>query len=355
MFRGHGMSIGRPPSRFYRQRRGRLTSVKATDTQPCMLEVVNLALPFFGLIFLGLGCGKFKAIPEAGLAWMDFFILYVALPALFYRIVAQTPLNELANPRFIVATMLGTFCAVAISFAMGMLIRRGQLAESTIAGLAGGYGNIGYMGPGLALATLGSEATAPVALIFCFDSILLFSLTPFMMALAGTDKKGLAANAADVLKRIALHPLMVATMLGVVSAAVRFEPPVALDRLMAFLQNGAAPTALFTLGVTVALRPLTKIPWEVSLAIAVKLTVHPLLALLLMSFFGPFNDIWVYTAVLMAALPPALNVFVLARQYNVWVQQASSAVLLGTLISVATLTTVMWLVKTQQLPVMIFR
>ena len=320
-----------------------------------MLEVVNLALPFFGLIFLGLGCGKFKAIPEAGLAWMDFFILYIALPALFYRIVAQTPLEELANPRFIVATMLGTFCAVAISFVLSMLIRRGQIAESTIAGLAGGYGNIGYMGPGLALATLGSAATAPVALIFCFDSVLLFTLTPFMMALAGTDKKGFVANAADVIRRIALHPLMVATMLGVLSAALHFEPPVALDRLLAFLQNGAAPTALFTLGVTVALRPLTRMPWEVPLAISVKLVVHPVLALLLMSFFGPFNDIWVYTAVLMAALPPALNVFVLARQYNAWVEQASSAVLFGTLVSVATLTTVMWLVKTQQLPVMIFR
>jgi malonate transporter and related proteins len=111
-----------------------------------MLEVVNLALPFFGLIFLGLGCGKFKAIPDAGLAWMDFFILYVALPALFYRIVAQTPLEQLANPRFIVGTMLATFCAFALSFAIGMMIRRGQMAESIIAGLAGGYGNIGYMG-----------------------------------------------------------------------------------------------------------------------------------------------------------------------------------------------------------------
>jgi malonate transporter and related proteins len=83
--------------------------------------------------------------------------------------------------------------------------------------------------------------------------------------------------------------------------------------------------------------------------------VHPVLALVLMSLLGPFSDVWVYTAVLMAALPPALNVFVLARQYQVWVEQASSSVLLGTLLSVATLTTVMWLVKTQQLPVTIFR
>jgi malonate transporter and related proteins len=320
-----------------------------------MLEVVNLALPFFGLIFLGLGCGKFKAIPETGLAWMDFFILYVALPALFYRIVAQTPLEHLANPRFIVAAMLTTACAFALSFAIGMLIRRGAMAEATIAGLAGGYGNIGYMGPGLALATLGAEATAPVALIFCFDSILLFSLVPFLMTLAGTDKKGFAADALDVAKRIVLHPLMLATMLGALSAAMHYEPPVALDRLMAFLQSAAAPTALFTLGVTVALRPLQKMPWEVPFAIAIKLVVQPLLALTLMSLLGPFAEVWVYTAVLMAALPPALNVFVFARQYNVWVEQASSAVLLGTLLSVATLTTVMWLVKTQQLPLMLLR
>jgi len=66
---------------------------------------------------------------------------------LFYRIVAQTPLEQLANPRFIVGTMLATFCAFSLSFAIGMMIRRGQVAESTIAGLAGGYGNIGYMGP----------------------------------------------------------------------------------------------------------------------------------------------------------------------------------------------------------------
>ena len=33
-----------------------------------MLDVINLALPYFGLIFLGLLCGKLKQIPETGLA-----------------------------------------------------------------------------------------------------------------------------------------------------------------------------------------------------------------------------------------------------------------------------------------------
>jgi len=148
-----------------------------------------------------------------------------------------------------------------------------------------------------------------VALIFCFDNIILFTMVPFLMALAKPQQVSLAHTALEVVKRIVLHPLIIASALGVASAALHFQPPVALERLMQFLQNAAAPCALFTLGVTVALRPLKKMPWEVPFLTVVKLAVHPILIFLLLSLFGPFDRTWVYTAVLMAALPPALNVF----------------------------------------------
>ena len=320
-----------------------------------MIDVINLALPFFGLIVIGFVCGRIKQIPDTALGWMNFFIVYVSLPALFYRILAQTPLDRLAQVDFIFATTLATFWAFAVSFAIGMVIRKGNIGDAAIAGLAGGYGNIGYMGPGLALATLGQAAAVPVALIFCFDNIILFTMVPFLMALRGQQPMSVPAIALEVFKRVAGHPLIIASALGVLSAAVHFQPPVALDRLMQFLQNAAAPCALFTLGVTVALRPLQKMPWEIPFTTAVKLLLHPLLVFLLLSLFGPFQQYWIETALLMAALPPALNVFVFARQYDTWVEQASSAVLVGTLASVVTLTTVMWLVKSGSLPPLLFR
>ena len=319
-----------------------------------MLDVINLALPFFGLIFLGLACGKLKQIPETGLAWMNFFLIYVSLPCLFYRVLAQTPLDELSNPRFIAATTLGTGSMFALAYALGWAMRR-NMAEATIAGLSGAYGNIGYMGPGLALATLGATANVPVALIFCFDTLVLFALVPFLMTLSQPQHESFAATALEVIKRIVLHPFIIATVLGVASAAIHFAPPLALDRLMQFLQNAAAPCALFALGVTVALRPMQKLPAEVPFTILVKLLVHPAAVLLLLSLLGPFEPTWVYTAVLMAALPPALNVFIMARQYDTWVAQASGSVLFGTFVSVVTLTTTMWLVKTQMLPTNLFR
>lgn len=310
-----------------------------------MADVLNLALPYFGLIFVGFLCGKFKRLPDSGLAWMNFFLLYVSLPALFFRLLAKTPFEELNNLPFVIATTMAT----AIAFALAALVTyaaRKNGRESAMAGLAGGYGNIGYMGPGLALATFGPQAAVPVALIFCFDNIFLFSVVPVLMALFGTKRRSLPATMVHVAKQILLHPLIVASYLGATAAALHINPPVAVDRMLEFLQNAAAPVALFALGVTVALRPFDRVPWDVPGVIAIKLLLHPAIVFGCLMLLGPFDPQWAAVALLMASLPPALNAFIIARQYDAWVEAASASVLFGTLCSVVTLTTMIYLLKT---------
>ena len=309
-----------------------------------MLDIINLALPFFGLIFIGFACGKLRQIPDAGLAWMNFFILYVALPALFFHILAKTPFEQLAQIDFIKATTTATATAFAIAFVAGLIFRR-NVADATLAAVGGGFGNVGYMGPGLALATFGQEAAVPVALIFSFDALLVFALVPILMAFGGASKTSLLRALLDSVRSIVLNPLLIAAALGVLAAAFRFEPPVAVDRLLQFLYVSAAPCALFALGVTVALRPVGGIPREVPILTTIKLIVHPVVVFALLPMFGAFSPTWIGTAVLLAALPPALTAYVFARHYDRWIEQASSLVLLGTLASVVTLTAVMWLVK----------
>jgi malonate transporter len=231
----------------------------------------------------------------------------------------------------------------------GRLIGRLPLRDATLAGLSGAYGNIGYMGPGLALAVLGSKAAAPTALIFCCDSIFLFTIVPLLIALTDSKHPSLRHTLGGVLRQIVLNPLIMSACLGALVAALHLHLPVAVDRTVLFLQNAAAPTALFVLGVTVALRPFGRVPWEVPGVIAIKLLIHPLVVFALMLLLGPFAQPWAATAVLMASLPPALNVFVIARQNDTWIESASVAVLIGTFASVVTLTSVMWMLQTGRL------
>jgi malonate transporter len=246
-------------------------------------------VPYFSLIFIGFACGKAKALPEAGLAWMNFFLLYVSLPALLYGIMAKTPFSHLNNPPFLIATTSATMIAFVLAMAAGRFIGGLSFREATLAGLSGAYGNIGYMGPGLALAVLGAKAAAPTALIFCCDSIFLFSIVPLLIALTDRQHPSLLHTLGVVARQIVLNPLIMSACAGALAAAVHLRLPVAIDITLLFLTNAAAPVALFVLGVTVALRPFGRMPWEVPGVIAVKLQIHPLAVFGLMLLAGPFG------------------------------------------------------------------
>lgn len=314
-----------------------------------------MALPFFGLIFLGYAAAKLKPMSSDGLAWMNFFVIYIALPALFFNLLSQTPVEKLASWGFIFASLLGTYCAFAIAFCVGVFSTDGDIPESTIQGLAGAYGNIGYMGPGLAIAALGPEAAVPVALIFCFDNTMHFAMAPLLMAVGGTGARQSRKDAIlEVLKRIFSHPFIIATIIGVAAAILQVQPPEAVGQLLQYLSNAAAPCALFAMGITVALAPSGNMPKVLGVLVPIKLFVHPALVYLLLSWVGDFEPVWVYTAVLLAALPTATNVFVIAQQYGVWSARASSMVLVSTVCSVLTVTGLLYLIATGLLPADLF-
>jgi malonate transporter len=319
-----------------------------------LVGLFNLLAPFFGLIALGFFCAKVVKRPEGGLAWMQFFLIYVALPCLFYKLIADKPLEQLANWPFIMATTLTTYCAFALSFAVGMWHVRWHMPQGVMQGVAGSYSNIGYMGPPLVLSALGPAASAPVVLIFVFDNLLLFSLVPFLMAIAGAEKRSLAVTGRDVAWKVATHPFNIATVLGIGAAYAKLQLPEAIDKIVSWLSNAAAPCALFLLGVTVALRPILRMPREVPALVTVKLVVHPFLVWVLLSALGNFDPTWTYAAIVMAALPPALNIFVIATQYNIGVERASACVLVGTLVSMATLTAFLWFIKTGRMTADLF-
>jgi predicted permease len=255
----------------------------------------------------------------------------------------------------VLTTTFSTYCAFAIAFSFGALINGGNVPEATIQGLVGSYPNVGYMAPALTIAAFGATAAAPTALIFSFDFAMLFTLTPLMMALGGTARANPRDLAEGILRQVLLHPFVIATVLGLIAAAVGFRPPAPVDGLLNFLSAAAAPCALFLVGVSLSLRPMGKLTPDLPVLIGVKLVVHPLIVYLLLSWVGGFSRLWINAAVLMAALPPAANVFLLAKQYNTYSEQASSAILLASVIAIATVTVVLILLLNNVLPLDPFR
>lgn len=315
-----------------------------------MTGVSGLVLPFFGLILLGYVTARLAPQPEAALGWFNTFIIYLALPALFFKLLAVTPVSELQRFDFIAVNIGVTFLIFTLIFIIGVAVRRAGIANATIQGFAGAYGNIGYMGPGLAILAFGERAAVPVALIFCFETILHFTLAPTLMAIAGGGGQRVDQVASDIVRKVAFHPFIIATAIGVLAAVLEIIPPVPVARLIDYLAQAAAPCALFVMGVTLALRPLKRRPVELSYIVPVKLLLHPVLMYLALSLAGDFDPVWTFTAVLLAALPTATNVFVLAQQYQVWIERASASVLVTTVLSVVTVSLLLYGITSGALP-----
>jgi malonate transporter and related proteins len=320
-----------------------------------MIEILGLVLPLFGLILLGYITARLKPQPIDALGWLNTFIIYLALPALFFRLLSKTPIEQLASWGFIATNVGITFAIFLTTFIFGLIGSRGRVSEATIQGLAGAYGNIGYMGPALATLVFGDKAAIPVALIFCFENIMHFSLAPALMAIAGAQSGGPLRLIAEIIRRIIFHPFIIATAIGVSAAALSFAPPAPVERLIAYLAQAAAPCALFAMGVTLALRPLKRVPPALGYIVPIKLLVHPVAMYLGLSYAGVAADpSWLFTAVLLASLPTATNVFVIAQQYGVWIERASACVLLTTVISVLSVSLLIYAITTGLLPADLF-
>ena len=315
-----------------------------------MAEITGLVLPFFGLILIGYVVARLMHQPAEALGWLNVFIVYVALPALFFKLVSKTPIEQLTRVDFIAASIAATYSIFILVFLIGRLVRGSSIAECTIQALAGAYGNIGYMGPGLALLAFGEKAAVPVALIFCFENAVHFCVAPALMAVSGGDDRPRSRVAIDVVKKIAYHPFIVSTAIGFAAAGLQVEPPLPLQRLIDYLAQAAAPCALFAMGVTLALRPLKRVPVELGYIVPIKLLLHPLTAYVVLSLVGNFDPLWVYTAVLLAALPTATNVFVIGQQYGVWQERASATILVTTVLSVLTVSGLLYAITSGLLP-----
>ena len=290
-----------------------------------------LLFPFLAYIAVGYIACRLSASDVVAQQWLDRFVFYFALPALLFQSVRAAPAAGSQLAAFLCITAFATGSVYLAGLVLAPRFR-GETPPAVFA-LASSYSNIGYMGPVLTVSLFGPAAGTPAALIFCADILVLFSL----WACAGNrNQKGVEAFVAAV-KRIVLHPFVLAVLAALILVGSGIGLPLALETTLDGVKQAAAPCALFSLGLTLARSapywPQKDLVWPLSL----KLFLHPLTVAGLLAVSGDFEAVWTASAILMAALPPAANVYVMARAEGQGASFAANAVFWGTLASVFTL------------------
>lgn len=304
-----------------------------------LIEIVS---PFFCFIFIGYVFGKMFDGTDSGLFWLNKFIIYLAVPALLFSLLSKSPIEEMANLNYIITTTFITLGMFIVSMGYLVILRKKRLGDSSLLAASASYGNVGYMGVPLMVALLGEAAIIPATLILIFDSMIHFILVPLI---AGRNDKGSGFERfIHSLMQIIKNPFLIASVLGTIIAVFKLPLPSLVSNVSDQLGASAIPTALFSLGVSLSLSKFTGINLDNSFLVIMKLFIHPALVAVIVLSLGIFEPIWAATAIIMATLPTALNVFMMAKQYDRSADMVSSVTLFGTIISVGTISFIVYLV-----------
>jgi predicted permease len=303
-----------------------------------MEPLLAIVLPVFAIIGAGYLLGARGLLGPESSAALNLFDYWVALPALVFRAMASVDVARVFDPGFIAGFLGPVLLLWPLSALAARRLFGGGLAESTLHGANAVLGNSGFMGIPLAITAWGEAAMLPAIIATVVNAAVIPGIA---IALVETERGRAAAPGAVLAKvgrALATNPILVAPVLGLGWAATGMPLPAPADTFARILGAAAAPCALFAIGLFLVGKPQSEGRAEVGLILAVKLLVLPALTALCLFALLPVDPLWAKAGLLMAALPTGAGTFVLAQAYGIYVLRTSSAILWGTVLSVATLT-----------------
>ncbi len=296
--------------------------------------IVTLTLPFFAVVGLGYLAGRRKLIPEAGVGHLNVFVFYFAMPALVIGALARQPLSVLLNKDFLVAWLVAGLSVFLVGALLARFLFAGRLGDMAIFGQACSVGNLGFLALPLMLAAFGEAAAGPLAAALVVDLVVLLPLSVALLEAARGSGRLLSVVRQAFIGAVA-NPFLISIAIGLLLSATQIGLPGPLGTFADFLGGAAGPAALFSLGLSLAGRRVEGALGGIAAMTLVKLFLHPLAAWLALTAFG-LPPVTVALGTVVAAMPVAGNVFVIAQQYGVAPRRTSAAVLISTIVAVVT-------------------
>ena len=301
-----------------------------------MLAILLVTFPFFALVLCGYVAARREMLPHAAIPGLNTFVLYFALPCMLYRFGSTTPVAQFADP-----ALIGTYfvCAVAmIAITVGASVRRVGWNDGAFGALVASFPNTGYMGVPLLVALLGAGAAGPAIVTILIDLLFTASVCIALSRLGSAGTHGAAMAARSALRGVLANPMPWAIVLGAIASAVGLQLWSPIGQTVGLLADAASPVALFTIGAVLARSRAVAAPVaahvaahaapvaahrrardEVPLALA-KLILHPLLVYgagrAAIALGVPLSAFVLTVLTLVAALPSASNVVMLAERFD---------------------------------------
>jgi predicted permease len=300
-----------------------------------MLEFLSVLLPVFGIFVLGFVGQKKFHFDTKGISTMA---LYLMSPFLVFRTFYTTAFT-IEYLSFVVYTFGLCFCLILVGYLLSF-IRNYSNTEKCGFILSSSFMNNGNYGTPVVLLIFGTAGLHYGIILMVVQQLVMCTIGVYFAAKGNSESNGMRSAINSVLR----VPIVYAAIIGLICQVLNITLTKSVLTAIDLVANAAIPTIMIALGMQLATLSIKKLEIErMSLGLIVKLAISPIIAFGI-AYFLPVDDMVKQIMVIMAAMPTAANTTMYALQFNTEPDFVSSVTFVSTLLSLATLPIVFFLI-----------
>jgi predicted permease len=274
-----------------------------------------------------------KAIPENLADILTTFVIFVSLPALIFL---RLPSLEISGD--ILVPIVMPWCMLAVSaalvFAVSTLLKWDQRIQGLLLLLVP-LGNTSFLGIPM-VQTFFGDKLVPYALLYDqFGTFLaLATYGAAVTSLASVDSAQPSSRVKAIALKVISFPPFIALMLSTLLRSITFHP--AVTSTLEILSSTLVPSVMIAVGFRIRLRIPQQHRVPLTVGLALKLVLSPLLALAGCRLLGLDGDA-VDVSIFESGMPPMIAAWAVASKSGLDPDLGAAMVGLGILLSFATL------------------
>lgn len=295
----------------------------------------TLCAPLFLMVFLGWFMVKIHLFDAVVTRALSAFVFKFLMPVMLFDMLAKTQDMPPVDVRVLLAFFGSCVIVYIVGSTLGAKLLGQDATARVITGMGGIFGNNVQLGVPIVQTGLGVAAMPTISLIIIFNVLLLWTSATAIVEFARTGRQVDARKLARAVLNIFKNPIVLGIVTGCAYSMTGLPLPGLLGQSTALIASATTPCALIVVGMGLAQHRFRAALPRAAVITALKLVLQPLTVYVLCRLLS-VPEVQTQAATVLSCLPVAINLYIMAAQFDTQEDQASSAIFVSTFLSALT-------------------
>ena len=302
-----------------------------------MLSVLTTIMPVFLILGSGYLLGRIKYLPDGVADALNTYALKLGVPVLLFLAMFRLDFGRAFDAEMLVSFYVGAFTCFAAGIYLSRLIWKRRPGESVAVGFCAVFSNTVLIGLPISQLAFGEAVLTPVFGIIAFHASLLYTVGMITMEFARRDGRPMGETLKAAVSSVMSNPLMVGILAGIFANLINLWIPAPVEQALDLIRTTAIPISLVGIGIALNRYSISSEIAETFLVSFLALIVHPAIAFFLGYYVFALEPLYLKAAVVLAAMPPGMNIYIFALIYERALNLSASVLVIANMLAVVTI------------------